>query len=193
MREKTIKLYTFDELTDQAKQKAIEWYRSINDEIFWQSETFDSLKAVFERVGIRIRDYDLGIDGYSYIRFDLNDSIAELKGVRAFTWLENNLFSKLRLTRNAYLKNRKNNLKYGYKVNAIPSCPLTGYYADETFLESLKKDALNGNTLKECFQHLALVYVNVLQSEYDYQNSAEYITETIQCNQYEFLEDGTRA
>lgn len=40
---KTIKLYTLDQLSDGAKQKAIKKYRGSRNEYFWQEENRNSL------------------------------------------------------------------------------------------------------------------------------------------------------
>ena len=69
-------------------------------------------------------------------------------------------------------------------------CPFTGYCADEDYLESLVNDIKQGIDLKTAFKGLAAVYQRIIQNEIEYQNSDEYISEHLQINNYEFLEDG---
>lgn len=178
----------------QQKKKAIEKYREDNNEIFWQHELTDSLLTIFKKLNIKVRDYQLGLYG-SYIKIDLNDDIGNLSGIRALTWLENNLFDQLRISRSNWIKNRKNYLKYGqdYRQGKIPPCPLTGICYDEDFLDSLKNSILKNNlTLKESFLSLVNTYEKILNDENDYQNSEEYISEHLIDNDYEFLESGSR-
>lgn len=192
MRQETRKIYLFDELPDDAKERAIENYRAHNDEIFWQSEIFDSLKTLLDTAGIKLLDYSLGLD-HSYIKIDLDPDVANLTGARALAWLENNLLYKLRITRAEYLKHRRDFLRYGsdYRIGKIKPCSLTGYCADDDFLDALLKDARAGNPLGDCFKWLANTYQRILQDEYDHQNSDEYISDHFVANNYEFLEDGS--
>lgn len=193
MKTHAIITYSFDELSDDAKQKAIEHYRNTCSEIFWADELLESFCAVFKAANVTLKDYELGLYN-SNIRIDLNDTIGDLTGARAFAWLENNLFYKLRITRADYLKNRKAYLSYGrdYRIGCVKPGPLTGYCADESFLNHLTDAIKSGNTLKDAFLQLADVYQSLLNQENDFQNSEEYISEHMQANEYEFLENGTQ-
>jgi hypothetical protein len=193
MRIEERKIYKFQELSEDAKKRAIEKYRESNDDIFWQSEIFDSFKAIFEHSNIKIRDYSLGLCSRSIVKFDIEDQIGDLSGVRALAWLENNLLYKLRISRSEYLKKRKAYLSYGseYRIGKIKPCPFTGVCYDETFLESLIEDLKSGSTIKEAYSSLADTYEKILQSEYDHQNSEDYISEHLTVNDYEFLETGS--
>jgi hypothetical protein len=72
MRQETINIYTFDELTDDAKEKVIEWYRE-NQEFFWIDESIESLKALCDLFsGVSIKDYSLSLWGYSYIKLSID-------------------------------------------------------------------------------------------------------------------------
>ena len=189
-----IKVYKFEELPEESKDLAIKKWRDSNDEIFWQSEIFDSFKEVFKMSGIKIRDYSLGLYSRSIVKFDMEDQIGDLSGVRALAWLENNLLYKLRISRAEYLKKRKAYLSYGneYRIGKLKPCPFTGVCYDETFLESLIEDLKSGSTIKEAYENLADTYEEVLQSEYDDQNSDSYIIDHLIANEYEFFENGER-
>src|SRR5689334_12014118 len=110
MRTHALKLFTFNELSDDAKEHARNKYREKNYEIDWQHEIFCSFKKTFIKSGLHITDYSLGLNSYSYVKFDMDENIRKLTGSRALAWLENNLFSKLRITRAEYMKNRKDYL-----------------------------------------------------------------------------------
>lgn len=68
--EKTI--YTFNELNDEAKERAREWYRS-GLEYPWWSEVKDSLKTFCDGFGIKVLDYSYG-GRDSYISTDADNS-----------------------------------------------------------------------------------------------------------------------
>lgn len=55
--EKTI--YTFDELSESAKNRAREWMR-VGLEYPWYSEAVDSLRAFCDEFGVEVLDYSLG-------------------------------------------------------------------------------------------------------------------------------------
>lgn len=190
MRTETINIYKFNELPDDIKQRARDKWRDMySTDIHWQAEIFESLKTLFDTANIRMLDYQLGLQR-SFIKHDLDSNVAELSGARALAWLENNLFCKLRVTRAQYLKNRKDNFRYGYRIGKIKDCPLTGYCADDDFIDDLLNNVKSGNTLGDSFRWLADKYESILQGEYDYQNSDEYIDEHLEANEYEFDESG---
>lgn len=69
------KVYTFDELSDQAKEKAIDKLREmLSYEYFWANDALASLKAFADEIGIHITDYsiDWGCSGRSYIKYSGN-------------------------------------------------------------------------------------------------------------------------
>lgn len=196
MRIEQIKIYKFYELSEKSQDRAIELYNADNYEIHWQSEIIESFKAIFKTANIDLIDYSVSIYGHSFIKFDLDDCIKELSGVRAYAWLENNLFYKLRISRSDWIKNRKNYLSYGsdYRQGKIKPCPLTGYYFDDTLIDSFKNNIFKHNyNLNECFQDLLFLTVRELESKYEAQRSKEYLADFFEANEFEFLENGTMA
>jgi len=56
MKTKTIKTYTFDELSDDAKEKAREWFRRSNDEDnFWSESVIEEAVREGELMGIKFK------------------------------------------------------------------------------------------------------------------------------------------
>jgi hypothetical protein len=205
MRTKTIKIYSFDELSDSAKENAIENYRNKNHDIFWADETLDSLKGLFETCsGVSLKDYSLG-ECNSWIRVSFaNNECEELSGKRAMAWIENNLLSNIRyengidniknrVWKSEYVKscNRKDGA-FINRAGEIKDCPFTGYCADDAFLDSLIKDIKEGCDLKTAFEGLASEYQKIINNEIEYQNSDEYISEHLEANNYEFDKEGER-
>ena len=198
MKEITLKLYSINELSEESKQKAIEIYRENNTEVFWANETLDSLKGLFNACnGIKLKDYSLG-EYNSSLKIEFSqDEVEDLTGKRAFAWLENNLLSYLRIPFHSLSdkdSKRRKLSQYGryYRAGMIKPCPLTGYCADEDFLDSLKKDIKSGMTLGDSFRGLADEYQKIINNEIEHQNSDEYIIEHMEANEYEFLENGKR-
>lgn len=200
MRQETINIFKFNELSEDAKQKAIEEYRNNtlkHGDFHWISEIVDSLKGLFESFdSVHLTDYNLGSynrNNRIKVSFD-NEEAEDLRGKRALAYLENNLLNNIRISRQAYLMNRKDYLRFGnsYRVGKIEPCPFTGYCADDDFLSSLLKDIKKGFTLKESCLNLADKAAELIEAEEQSQLENDYISDTILANEYEFLQDGSQ-
>ncbi len=65
-----IEVYSFDELDDEAKERAREWWRN-GLEYPWARESFDSIRAFVEHFGAEMRDGNIGERGRDYIKTDI--------------------------------------------------------------------------------------------------------------------------
>ena len=79
MRTETINIYTFDELSDAAKEKAREWYKN-GMEYFWWNESLESIKAFCDGYGVTVKDYSIGPFECSWITTDAEN--ANFRGVK---------------------------------------------------------------------------------------------------------------
>lgn len=71
MREQTIRIYKFDELTDDAKETAREWYRNgIGGEYFFWDDAKESINAFCDHFGASIKNYSIGAFENSWIDTD---------------------------------------------------------------------------------------------------------------------------
>jgi len=177
---KTIEVYTPAELKEhypEGFEKAHSDYNYNNIDIPWSDDTIESMKQVFKAANIALRDWS--IDGInprcSYVKFDIETATGELTGQRAIAWLENNLFWKLRTPWG--MKKIKDRVRYHHAPGSIPECPLTGYCADDDYLDALTKEILDGSTIKEAFQNLGYVAGKILEGEIEYMQSEEYFIE----------------
>ena len=171
----TRNIYTVDELTPEAFERAHEEYCNSLQEIPWQAETIDSLKAVIKSAGLKLGDWSIGAyNRGNYLKVSgLSDESGKFTGKRAMAWIENNLFQHLR-----------------DKNGKIKDCPLTGYHLDEYFLEDLRKSIKEGRTIRESFEDLADSAMRELENEDEYQRTEEYFRETADANGYEYTENG---
>lgn len=67
MREVTHKIYLFEELSDDAKEVARQWYRDTADGEWIISEGLDSIRAFCDSFSVTMTDYSIGAYGHSYI------------------------------------------------------------------------------------------------------------------------------
>lgn len=202
MRTIETKVYTFDELSETAKEKARDWIRENNREMGypWTKENEDSLNAFAALFPIRVTDWQYnsygGVDGVTFTIE--HEGVESLEGYRLARWLENNIYSKLYKGKYYSTPGQYVDGQYTFKARRSKcqkeaSCELTGYCMDDTLaapvLEFMKRPRA-GVTLREllndCFDNWAKACVD----DIEYQDSEEVVDETIRANEYEFTEDG---
>lgn len=203
MRTVRTKIYSFDELTEEAKQVAIENYRNnfldhdfIYDEAYKTVEEFNEL-------------FNLNEGQQSWLDFSTNfeNDIENLRGLRLQKYIYNNFGYKLFKSKCFSLWS-KTELSYKHHKEGYPvlksrysrvitenSCVLTGMCYDDDMLKPiydfLKQREFNENEtfetiLNECFKAIE----KTIEEEKEYRESDEAIIEDIEANEYEFLKDG---
>lgn len=199
MRIKEIKIYQFDELSESAKEKAINNHREfIANDRNWNNENVDTLNAFEKIFPIKIKSWEYGYKNYVSWTFCLEEDIENLTGWRLVRYLwsnyKTNIFKgKYYSTQGTYNENGK----YCYKsrhsrINLDNCCVLTGYYMDDIILkdiyEYMKKpdERIFYDLLNDCLYN----WVYACRDEYEYQMSDEAIIESIKANEYEFDENG---
>lgn len=160
MKEITIRLYDYDELSEEAKRKAHEDWLSHEHEHFWGGEVRDTLEKLEEEFGIEVSrwSYDACSHDCGTIRFkNWNDDQLALAGERARAFLWNN-FGHLVMQprRKCYAingdgrvdcsgtvycsgdwKNRWRESKVFFDRTYDGTCPLTGVCFDNDALDPL--------------------------------------------------------
>jgi hypothetical protein len=202
------KAYKYAELSKAARERAHEDYKKHLDDIPWGDEIGDSWKALFKAAGVKARDWEIGPWNYSHIDVSFSQEEArDLKGARAFAWLENNLLRDLRAPwgldkMDGNLHENGDNGKRGaakrltwrryYAPGALKECPLTGVCFDMDFLDALRENIRTGDTLREAFEGLADTARKLLEAEDEYQQSLEAFKDCADANGYEFTREGRR-
>lgn len=182
-------VFTFDELSDQAKENAIDNARSagIIENDWAISEALESLRAFCDATGSALRDYSIGLYGRSYVKIDAPD--LDCDGVRLATWIVNNWHGALyagKYYSTAYKSKRS-------KV-ILDRAYLTGLYIDlsitDPLVEFIKKP-IEGITLQDLIDRCADSFLSDLLDELRGMDSSEYIADHLIANEYEFLDDGS--
>lgn len=186
-----VNIFKFEELSETAKQTAIDNYRNKGIDDFWASDREES----FYKAGA--------------IYKQLENIENEIKGARLYTWLQNNVidgFIKLnRISKHTdgTIKNSDFQYKYDctkfrvsriFVTNNLENCPLTGVCYDFDFLKPII-DFINNP--KSNITNIDLAndmpsYESIAERDYEEQNSDEYISEHLIANEYEFTEEGKR-
>ena len=156
-----IKVYKFDELDEQTKEKVIENYRYINvEDTFW----YDWIKEDFNRLGLEIKEFDLGRRNYvkiyienfedtsNYIIKEFGDSVL------------------IKQTAKNYLKELKE--------------IVSNFKEDEDIDREFE-------TLDENYQHeFEADILSYLRANYEHDISDEAVIDTIEANDYDFTTEG---
>ena len=165
------KVYKFEELTDEQKDKVIEKHYDINVDYDW----WDSVYEDARQIGLKITAFDIDRGSYCKADFihgaiDTANLITENHGYKTETYQD----------AVNYLKERKELLASELKKNEddedFTEDDVDFEDIDHEFLKSLRED-----------------YLIILRNEFEYLTSKEAIIETIEANDYEFDENGNIA
>lgn len=147
-----IKLYKFNELSEDTQKKVIQDWR-YDGEYLWIDDDIDILKQFAEDFNITIKDYELSPYSHSYIKYDTSTLDTDI-----------DIHSLESKKDDSYL--------YGFMLEEYKK--QLKYTSDKEY---------SFNQAMECGK----IYII---KEMEYQNSDEYIEESITINEYDFTEDG---
>jgi hypothetical protein len=174
MRIKEMKVYPFDELSDESKEKAVAGLWDINAFYgWWESIYEDALSAQ-----LKITEFDIDRGSYcrgEFVKYakETADAIMEYHGETCETYK----------TATEYIaESAKLYMKFPVKLDN------DGWDDNERDREKAQEE-LDDEFLKFILED----YRIVLQKEYEYLSSEDAIIETIKANEYEFTEDGALA
>ena len=172
MRLQTIEIFTFDELSDSAKEKARQWWREVDT---WDSsEWWNSAKAFgkIAPISITSADYDRGqVD----VEWQGVEEAQYLEGLRAWKWLTNNGWFKWA------------------KLETLGECTATGFCGDAPFADPLieySRNPLSVPDLLQVFYECAQSWVFEARGDLEGTQENSYIDDMITANEYEFTSDG---
>ena len=187
------KVYTFNELSDNAKDKARTWFRENNLDYDWYDSVYYDTKEVGKLLGISIdRIYFSGFDSqgdgacfegsYSYAKNSVN-KIKEYAPVdNELQWIAKALTDIQKLNFYQLSANVKHSGHYYHEY-----CTSIDVERNNGCVKESTEDTLT--TLLRDFMHWIYRRLN---QEYDYLNSNEVVDDTILTNEYTFTESGKR-
>ena len=182
MREITVKAYKFDELSEAAKERALDAFRDVNVEYDWWDGAYYIIRAAGELLGLEIGD--IHFDAYLYCIFNANYEYVRgaVKAVKAEFPQDTKLHDVAR-------KLQDLQKRHFYSLScAVTEGRTTNRYSCFRFGEDYECEEL-GDIIDD-FAHWAWI---LLCDEYDYLTSDEAVQEAIEANEYEFTEDGELA
>ena len=197
-----INLYSFDELSDKAKRKALKEYIENEDFYYIWEEAHETVKAFCDKTIVKTYQ-----DSWLEPNFNnIDDSILNLTGVRLMKYFINNFdflykpkylksyddHKTHRMIKNIIALNTGNKYSLAYSnIQKETSCNLTGVCYDDDFLKPiydfLQKPTKNKtfeDIISDCFYCLK----KSIENEIEYMQSMEYFNELCEMNNYYFTE-----
>lgn len=208
MRQLTTTVYQYSELTDEAKSRAREWYRTLSqDDSFWHESVIEDAQRLGEMLGITFdtrqgstRDPTIYFSGFwsqgdgacfdGTYQYRAGNVAAIVKEAPQDEELH-------RIARELAKAQRR----YFYRLTATVSrVHGAGNYSHENtraidvengYGNVIAKD--DAEALREALRDFMRWIYRRLEAEYEYVNSDEQVAESIECNEHEFNEDGSAA
>lgn len=211
MRTECITIFSFDELSPEAKEKACKDWRNEEVEIAWTEENRNSMEKFAEIFPIKVTNWSYGGrgEGVSF-HFTSDDAIEELSGRRLATYIWNNY--RRDLWKGRYYGRLSPTDKHGQSIPKSKEHPigqrhvkrysrillefgnLTGYTMDYALTNPIKEflDKPDSRNFKDLLEDCFSAWIRDCNADVEWQSSDEYIGEHLEANDYEFEEDGTR-
>ena len=164
------KVYRFSELSDEAKEKAVERFADVDVTDEWWDSTFEDAA----QIGLKITEFDGGQCGYC--RGEWTEDAESVAGI-----IKENHGETCETFKNA--ENFLTELAEKQKAFEAADDYDPEY---EEFEESDEYDEI-------CAEFKRVIredYLTILRREYEYRTSEAAIVETIEANEYEFTEAG---
>jgi hypothetical protein len=201
--EKTITLYTFEELDERAKEKARDWWRGCMDESDF-SHVIDDFQAIAEKLGITLKTHEVKTIG-GKIRHDPNvfyslaycqGDFAAFEGVYSYQKGAAALV-KAYAPQDEALQGIADRLQAIQRANFYQLRSRVTYDSYYGLQVETERDGAGWNEatdseVKEIMRDLAAWLYNQLDKENQHLTSDESIAEALAANEYTFRGDGTR-
>lgn len=181
MRTKTYNVYSFAGLSPAAKDRAKQQHADLFG-FNWSEEYLESLKALAEHFGGKLKDWQIDWfnSSYSSASFDMPDSDLASLG-EDFAETEASIAVKL-----AELGSYDPVTLKGHG-----DCKLTGFCGDESAIDGFRTAWYAGErSLSELMQAAFREWLKDAQADCESQYSDEVFAETCEANDYQFTEDG---
>jgi len=191
MREATIKLYQFNELSEEAQKKVIENMQKDDSFLMydWYEYVFEIFKEdMYKKYSCDVRD--IFFSGF----WSQGDGASFTGGIFIKDYLEATKQKSKYRSLWKYLEEYEPNIDIGQSGNYCHEN--TMYFDDHFFLEGTEKqsDQLYSlmDEIEETFREEARKLYGQLEDEYEYLTSKECIEQEIINAEYEFYADGTQ-
>ena len=201
MRTIETKVYQYEELSEQAKENALNSLRDrlSGNRIEIESDDYrNTLKKIEEIFGIKVRDWY--VNGYSpiYFRLDFVNLDEDIENEPKFLlrYLNRDVLPCIDCRKTYYAKNHyENHKKRKSRILSYPKYDfcITGAWTDcavDDALNNIKESIMQGKSAREFVSDMLDNFFERWNKDYEYACSDESIEGEIVGNGYEFLENG---
>ena len=191
------KIYRYDELSEQAKQVAIESMKEEISSVRTESDSYEYRNTLEKMEQIfRVHIYDWRVDEYnSYFRFDFVgiDEDIENEPRLLLRYLNTHILPCIDNKKRYYSKTARVSRKSRILCNDGYDYCLTGCWCDDAVdnaLNNIKQSVKNHLNAREFVKSILEGFFKQWQNDCEYSTSDECIAEEIEANNYEFYENG---
>jgi len=178
MREITVKVYTFAELSEAAKERVLNAFRDVNVEFNWWNDSYDMIRTAGKLLGLDIGDIHFDTYFYCIFKADYEYVRGAVKAIQAEFPHATDLHDVAR-------KLQDLQKRHFYSLScAVREGRGMNQYSCFRFGEDYECDL--GDIIDD-FAHWARI---LLRDEYEYLTSDEAVKGMIEANEYEFTEEG---
>ena len=190
-------IFRYDELSEQAKEVAVESMRENISSAIIESDSVDynnTLNEIEQIFGVKI--YDWNVNEYnSYFRFEFThiDEETENEPRLLLRYLNTNVLPCIDNKKRYYSKTAKASRKSRILYNKSYEYCLTGCWCDSALdnaLNNIKQSVKNKFNARDFVESILEGFFEQWRNDYEYAISDECISEEIEANDYEFYENG---
>ena len=197
-------LYKFEELSDEAKEKAREWFRDGYPDHEWWDCTYDDAKTVAGFMGFEVKD--IGFSGFwsqgdgAHFTGSWSASQVDVDKLREYAPQDTELHriaeglaeiakkypeASMSIAHSGHYQH-ENCTRFDFEFGVDEAIP----YGTPEYKAAEKVIAEDQDTAEELARDLMRWIYRQLEDEYNWLVSDEQVDETIIANEYEFTEDG---
>ncbi len=194
---KEINVYSYDELKGDARKSVFKRFKE--NYMDWVIDEFiASVKETAAQLGLTVTDYEFFEDGgHLWLDYDYQYRLADIRGARAYAFIQNNFFSHVDHRRYMGVLKVYSDKDYTRLPDKgwMENCCFTGNYTDyvlkntwDEFVEEVRQG--NNPSVLDFILNLSTEYVETYLDEVRSYND-ESVREEADANEMEFLEDGS--
>ena len=191
------KIYRYDELSEQAKQVAIESMKEEISSVRTESDSYEyrnTLEKIENIFGVKV--YNWEVNEYNpYFRFEFTniEEDTENEPRLLLRYLNTNVLPYIDNKKRYYSKTARASRKSRILCNKSFDYCLTGCWCDDAVdnaLNNINQSVKNHLNVREFVENLLEGFFKQWQNDFEYACSDEFIAEEIEANDYEFYENG---
>jgi len=196
MRKIEICIYTIQELSEKAREKAFQDF--CNTDLFpFGSDNLLTLTEFVKIFPVKVNKFTY-VEGNYFIDFSFTEDlkIENLKGIRLLAYIQNN-YHKYLYTGKYFYTSRPNVPGYSQKrqskVLFSDCCTLTGYYIDQDILDPIYqfiKKPSDNNTFYDLMRRCLKKWITACNTSYEDYYSMENFIDMSESNNWEYTEEG---